>query len=213
MIYRISKELSFPDPILADEDGLLAFGGDLSTERLLLAYSLGIFPWYSEENPILWFSPHKRFVLFPGKLKITKSMQQVIRNSGYKITFNHAFAEVIKACAESLRKGQPGTWITDEMQEAYILLHKKGFAHSVEVWLKGELVGGLYGVETGNVFSGESMFSRKNNASKLALVWLCQHTPYSLIDCQVYSEHLEKMGAEIISREEYLAILNERIKE
>ena len=208
MIFRLNDDdIEFPPTELAEDDGLLAVGGDLSPQRLLNAYSLGIFPWYSEETPILWYSPHERFVLFPHKLKISKSMRQLLKSGKFRITEDQAFPEVIKACAEVERKDQPGTWILDEMQEAYIKLHQLGYAHSIEVWYEGRLVGGLYGVKCGNVFCGESMFSKMSNASKTALVWLCQNKGYNLIDCQVHTEHLESMGAEFISREEYMEIL------
>ncbi|WP_207421673.1 leucyl/phenylalanyl-tRNA--protein transferase [Desertivirga brevis] len=208
MIFRLNDDdIQFPPAELAEEDGLLAVGGDLSEERLLKAYQLGIFPWYSEETPILWYSPHERFVLFPDKVKISKSMKQVLRSEKFRITENKAFPLVIKACAEAEREGQDGTWILDEMQEAYIKLHRAGFAHSIEVWHNEELVGGLYGVKVGDVFCGESMFSRMSNASKSALIWMCQHKAYRLIDCQVHTEHLESMGAEFISRDEYMEVL------
>jgi leucyl/phenylalanyl-tRNA--protein transferase len=207
MIFRLDKRIIFPDPSLAEEDGLLAVGGDLSTSRLLLAYHNGIFPWYNDDTSILWYSPHERFVLFPNELKISISMRQVLRSGRFKVTFDQSFAEVIDACSSVGRKGQDGTWITDDMKNAYIRLHKEGHAHSVEIWEDGELVGGLYGVQVGGVFCGESMFSKVSNASKVALISLCNSGNYKLIDCQVYTEHLESMGAKMISREEYLAIL------
>jgi leucyl/phenylalanyl-tRNA--protein transferase len=214
MIFRLDERILFPDPSLAEEDGLLAIGGDLSVERLLLAYQNGIFPWYSDDTPILWYSPHERFVLFPGELKISKSMKQVLRSARFSITYNRCFEEVIEACSIAKREGQDGTWITDEMKEAYINLHHEGYAHSVEVWENNVLAGGLYGVEVGNVFCGESMFSKLSNASKVALINLCQGGKYQLIDCQVHTEHLESMGARLISREEYMAILqNTKVKD
>lgn len=193
----------FPDTALADEDGLLAFGGDLSVERLITAYSKGIFPWYSDDTPILWYSPHERFVLFPEEIRLTKSMKQVMRSGKFEMRKNTAFEQVIKNCAETYREGQDGTWITNEMQDAYINLHKLGIAHSYETWYNNELVGGLYGVETGNIFCGESMFSHASNASKAALIWLAQNFNYQLIDCQVPTEHLESMGAKLIPRADY----------
>ncbi|WP_207536365.1 leucyl/phenylalanyl-tRNA--protein transferase [Desertivirga arenae] len=209
MIFRLNDDdIQFPPVELAEEDGLLAVGGDLTEERLLQAYHLGIFPWYSEETPILWYSPHERFVLFPDRVKVSKSMKQVLKSGKFTITEDRAFSKVIMACAEAEREGQDGTWILQEMQEAYNKLHKAGFAHSVEVWFNNELVGGLYGVRVGKVFCGESMFSRISNASKSALIWMCQHKGYQLIDCQVHTEHLESMGAEFISREQYMAFLN-----
>lgn len=208
MIFKLEKDiLLFPAPELADDDGLLAIGGDLSIERLKLAYSMGIFPWYSEETPILWYSPHRRFVLFPEKVKISKSMRKFLKADVYKVSENLAFEQVIKSCAAVERKDQDGTWIISEMQEAYIDLHERGIAHSVEVWRDSVLVGGLYGVKTGNIFCGESMFSMAVNSSKAALIWLCQNKNYSLIDCQFHTDHLESMGAQYISREEYMRIL------
>ena len=208
MIFRLTDELIFPNPALAEEDGLLAIEGDLSKERLLLAYQNGIFPWFSDDSPILWYSPHERFVLFPNQIKISKSMQQVLKSKKFKITFDTAFKEVIMACADAKREDQDGTWITSEMQEAYLNLHHDGIAHSIEVWENNELVGGLYGVAVGKVFCGESMFSKKANTSKCALIWLCQNGNFEIIDCQIHSEHLEKLGAEMMSREEFTTYLN-----
>lgn len=209
MIFKLEEDLLlFPSPELAEEDGLLAVGGDLSIRRLMLAYSHGIFPWYSEETPILWYSPHQRFVIFPEKVKISKSMRKVLISGQYRVTENQSFAEVIKSCAAIERKDQDGTWIISEMQEAYIGLHKQGFAHSIEIWDDNELVGGLYGVQTGNIFCGESMFSKAANASKVALIWLCQNKNYTLIDCQFHTEHLKSMGAEFISRDAYMNLLS-----
>lgn len=207
MIFRLDKRIVFPNPSLAEEDGLLAVGGDLSTERLLLAYRHGIFPWYNDDTPILWYSPHERFVLFPDELKISKSMRQVLRSGRFHVTYDQSFAEVIDACSTVSRKDQPGTWITADMKNAYIRLHKEGHAHSVEVWRDEELVGGLYGVQVGEVFCGESMFSKVSNASKVALISICNTGNYKLIDCQVYTEHLESMGARMTNRDEYLEIL------
>ncbi|MCD8740898.1 leucyl/phenylalanyl-tRNA--protein transferase [Mucilaginibacter roseus] len=209
MIFRLDERLLFPDPALAEEDGLLAIGGDLSPERLMLAYQSGIFPWYSDETPILWYSPHERFVLNPAKVIISKSMRQVMRSGRFRVTFNTAFADVIQACSLVPREGQDGTWITNDMMAAYIDLHRLGKAHSVEVWHDDVLVGGLYGVGVGKVFCGESMFSKVSNASKTALITLCQTGKYYLIDCQVYTEHLESMGAGMISSDEYMAILQQ----
>ena len=207
MIFRLDERLLFPNPTLAEDDGLLAVGGDLSTERLLLAYQNGIFPWYRDDEPILWFSPHERFVIYPGELVVSKSMRKVLNSGQFKITLNQCFADVIAACAKAPRPGQDGTWITADMQQAYISLNQKGYAHSVEVWQDDELVGGLYGVEVGKVFCGESMFSKVSNASKTALIYLCNSGRYNLIDCQVYTPHLESMGARMISREEYIKML------
>jgi len=209
MIFRLDERLIFPDPALAEDDGLLAVGGDLSAQRLLLAYENGIFPWYSEDDPILWYSPHERFVLHPERLKISKSMRQVLRSGKFNVTINTCFNEVIEACSAVERPGQDGTWINADMKAAYNRLHRLGRAHSVEVWKQGELAGGFYGVQVNSVFCGESMFSRVSNASKTALVWLCQSGLYKLIDCQVYTEHLASMGAAMISREEYMRSLTD----
>lgn len=209
-MYLLSKDLVFPPIHLADKNGLLAIGGDLSAERLLLAYKSGIFPWYNQGEPIIWHSPDPRMVLFPKKLKISKSMKQVIRKSQFRATFNQNFPEVIFNCKNSYREGQGGTWITDEMEQAYINLHQLGVAKSVEVWDGNELVGGLYGIDLGHVFCGESMFSKVSNASKFAFVYLVQKLEkehYKLIDCQVYNEHLASLGAEEISRETFLTYL------
>jgi len=209
MIFRLDERLLFPDPALAEPDGLLAVGGDLQTDRLLLAYQNGIFPWYSDDDPILWYSPHERFVLYPDELKVAKSMRQVLRSGKFRITNNQCFNEVIEACSAAERKGQDGTWITADMKAAYNQLHAEGHAHSVEVWEQDELVGGFYGVQVNSVFCGESMFSSVSNASKTALIWLCNSGVYKLIDCQVHTEHLESMGARMIGREEYMAMLGE----
>jgi leucyl/phenylalanyl-tRNA--protein transferase len=206
MIFRLDDRLLFPDPALAEPDGLLAIGGDLSTERLLLAYQNGIFPWYSDDTPILWYSPHERFVLFPGELKISKSMRRVLRLVEFSVTVNQCFEKVIEACSSVERPGQDGSWITGDMKSAYIQLNEKGHAHSVEVWRSGDLAGGLYGIKMGRVFCGESMFSLVGNASKIALFHLCE-SGYALIDCQVYTAHLASMGARMISREDYMSHL------
>jgi len=209
MIFRLDERLIFPNPELAEPDGLLAIDGDLSIGRLWLAYQNGIFPWYSDDSPILWYSPHERFVLFPNELKVSKSMSQVLRSGRFVITQNKCFANVIEACSQIERPGQDGTWITTEMKAAYVQLHQKGLAHSVEVWENDELVGGFYGVQVNNVFCGESMFSKVSNASKAALIWLCQSGVYKLIDCQVHTGHLESMGARMIPREEYMMLLGD----
>jgi leucyl/phenylalanyl-tRNA---protein transferase len=209
MVFQLhDTDLLFPDVSLAEPDGLLAIGGDLSTERLLLAYQSGIFPWYSDGEPISWYAPPERCVLFPSKVFISKSMQQVINRKTFTITSNTVFEDVIQHCANTNRKEQDGTWITNDMQNAYINLHKLGIAKSVEVWQNNELVGGLYGLEINNIFCGESMFSKVSNASKAALIWLCTKNNYALIDCQVRTEHLISMGAEMISRGKYIEILN-----
>jgi leucyl/phenylalanyl-tRNA--protein transferase len=207
MIFRLDERLLFPDPALAEDDGLLAVGGDLSTERLLLAYQSGIFPWYSDDSPILWYSPHERFVIFPDELRVSKSMRQVLRSGKFTVTMNTCFNEVIEACSTIERMDQDGTWITVDMKAAYNQLHAEGYAHSVEVWEQGNLVGGFYGVHINNVFCGESMFSCVSNASKTALIWLSTSGLYQLIDCQLHTGHLESMGARMISRKEYMALL------
>jgi leucyl/phenylalanyl-tRNA--protein transferase len=211
MIFRLDERLLFPGPELAEPDGLLAVGGDLSTERLLLAYQNGIFPWYGDDSPILWYSPHERFVLYPGELKISKSMKQILHSGKFLISVDKCFERVIASCSTAKRKEQNGTWITADMRAAYIELYKKGYAHSVEVWLQNELVGGLYGVEVGPVFCGESMFSKVSNASKAALIYLCHTGLYKLIDCQLHTPHLESMGARMISGEQYMEIIRNEL--
>jgi leucyl/phenylalanyl-tRNA--protein transferase len=202
----LDDDVSFPDPTLAEEDGLLAVGGDLSLERLLVAYSNGIFPWFSEGEPILWYSPHERCIIYPKQIKISKSMKKVLKEELFQVTIDQAFTEVIQNCAQTPRKGQDGTWITDDMQSAYINLHEKGFAHSIEVWQDNQLVGGLYGILVNKVFCGESMFSHVSNASKTALIYL-SNLNIELIDCQLPNDHLMSLGAEMIDRETYLEML------
>jgi leucyl/phenylalanyl-tRNA--protein transferase len=209
MVFRLPEgEIVFPNPELADPDGFLAVGGDLSIDRLLLAYQNGIFPWFSEDDPICWYSPHKRCVIFPNEIKISKSMKKVLSGNEFVITFDQAFEEVISNCAKVGRKDQPGTWITEEMQEAYIGLYLKGYASSVEVWKNNELVGGLYGVVMDNVFCGESMFSLVSNTSKVALITLCKSNRFTLIDCQLPNDHLLSMGAVMIERSAYVQYLH-----
>jgi len=208
-MHFLTDKIEFPPVTATNEYGMLAIGGDLSTERLLFAYKKGIFPWYSEGEPIVWYSPDKRMVLFPNDLKISKSMQQILKKEVFKVTFNQAFEEVIFNCKNIERKDEFGTWITNEMQEAYIKLHKLGIAKSVEVWRDNRLVGGLYGLEIDAIFCGESMFSKESNASKVAFVNLVNHAPkkYKLIDCQIYNEHLESLGAKEIDRANFLKYL------
>ena len=209
-IYRLPEELLFPPPAESEEDGLLAIGGDLSLPRLLLAYQQGIFPWYSEGTPILWWSPDPRLVLIPDNLNVSRSLEKEIRRERFTITIDQAFPEVIQGCAEAKRKGQRGTWIVEEMIDAYCDLHHAGFAHSVESWIDDHLVGGLYGISLGRVFFGESMFHRTQNASKVAfvhLVRLLQTWSFELIDCQVKTEHLTRFGAREIPRSEFLTLL------
>lgn len=213
MVFRLPEdEIVFPNPELADEDGLLAVGGDLSAERLMLAYRHGIFPWFSEDDPICWYSPHERCVIYPDRIKVSKSMKQTLKNGRFKITANKAFEKVIANCAKMPRKDQPGTWITKEMQEAYINLHQLGWAHSVEVWEESNLVGGLYGIAVGKVFCGESMFSLVSNASKTALIYLCKQTDFELIDCQLPNDHLLSLGAEMIDRKTYMIALEQGLR-
>lgn len=200
--------LAFPDSALADPDGLLAIGGDLSPERLQNAYASGIFPWFSEGDPILWFAPHERCVIFPDQVKLSKSMRKLLKSGMFKMTWDQAFEQVIRSCAhvDRSKQGQDGTWITDDMQQAYIELHNLGLAHSLEVWQGDTVVGGLYGVVTNNVFCGESMFSLVSNASKAALICLCQSGKFELIDCQLPNPHLMSLGATLIPRKDYLRI-------
>lgn len=209
-MFLLNHHLLFPDVEKADDDGLLAVGGDLSPERLLLAYKNGIFPWFNEDSMILWWSPDPRMVLFPNNIKISKSMAQIIKSNEFRITYNTQFEEVVNACSAIKRKGQKGTWITPEMKSAYLKLHQMGIAKSIEVWESDLLVGGLYGIDLGNVFCGESMFSKKSNASKFAFISLAkelQQKDYKLIDCQVYTAHLESLGAEEIPRKQFIEIL------
>lgn len=210
-LFALDKQLVFPPVHLAEPDGLLAVGGDLCTDRLLLAYRNGIFPWY-EGNHILWWCPDPRFVLFPKELKISKSMKGLLKKNAFEFTINKAFAEVINNCKTISRKEQNGTWITDEVKSAYTRMHQLGYAHSAEVWQNGEIAGGLYGIRIGKVFFGESMFSRASNASKYAFisfVRLLQSEGVQLIDCQVHTEHLESLGANMISRQRFISLLHE----
>jgi leucyl/phenylalanyl-tRNA--protein transferase len=202
----------FPDPALAlrEPDGLLAVGGSLSPRRLLRAYRQGIFPWYCLGQPILWWSPNPRTVLFPDKIRISRSLRKVLRKGDFRISMDEAFAEVVRRCGEP-RGRESGTWITPEVNQAYCRLHELGLAHSVESWRDSDLVGGLYGVALGQVFYGESMFSRVSNASKVALVGLARHLEhwrYRVIDCQMYTDHLASFGAEEISREQFMELLD-----
>jgi len=206
--------LEFPpvESALKEPDGLLAAGGDLSPETLIKAYQQGIFPWYSEGEPILWWSPDPRFVLFPDMLKVSRSLAKNVRNGGFTVSMDRAFDAVISSCAQQPRRDQPGTWLSAEMQAAYLQLHQRGYAHSVECWQDNQLVGGLYGVHMGSVFCGESMFSRRSNASKVALVHLCDflhRQGFKLIDSQVYTEHLQRLGAVMIPRSDYIKILRQ----
>jgi leucyl/phenylalanyl-tRNA--protein transferase len=209
-VFRLNARLAFPPPELADESGLLAVGGDLRPERLLLAYSLGIFPWYSDGLPILWYSPDPRLVLEGPALVVPRSLKKTLRRGQYRVTFDTAFDKVIRACADAPRPGQHGTWITEDMVRAYRRLHELGYAHSAEAWLDGELAGGLYGVSLGAGFFGESMFSRADDASKVAFVTLVEQLGrwgIDLIDCQVHTDHLARFGAVEWPRERFLARL------
>lgn len=209
-MYFLSKELYFPPSTQTSPEGILAIGGDLSPERLLLAYQNGIFPWFNEDEPILWWCPEERMVLFFEDLKISKSMRNIINQKKFNITFNTAFREVITNCKKAFRKGQEGTWITNEMVEAYCKLNNLGIAKSVEVWQDNELVGGLYGIDLGHIFCGESMFSSVSNASKVAFIYLAKQLEfagYRLLDCQVYNDHLASLGCVEIDREDFLTLI------
>ena len=213
---EISRQsLEFPDVDEADRSGLLAFGGDLSIDRLKLAYSKGIFPWYEEGMPILWWSPDPRMVLFPDKMIISHSLKQSIRKKQFTFTIDTSFERVIKNCAKTSRNGEKGTWITRDMKNAYIRLHEDGYAHSAEAWLDGELVGGLYGVALGKAFFGESMFHHVTNASKVALYHLVEKLNiwgFQIIDAQVYTNHLESLGGEMIPRRQYIQVLEKALQ-
>jgi leucyl/phenylalanyl-tRNA---protein transferase len=208
-IFALNKDITFPPVNLADRSGILAVGGDLSSGRLIEAYRHGIFPWYSDGDPIIWWSPDPRFVLFPEELYVSKTMRQVFRRNIFRITCDADFAAVIQGCRDP-RKKEQGTWITDEMMEAYQRLHKEGIAHSVEAWQDGKLAGGLYGISLGRCFFGESMFARASNASKAAFITLVrrlQELGYVIIDCQVHTAHLESLGARYVPRDKYIEII------
>ncbi len=213
-VFTLSKRISFPPPHLAIREGLLAVGGDLSVERLLTAYRCGIFPWYSEGEPILWWSPDPRLVLYPDELRISRSLRKIIKRTLFHITFDQAFDRVIRACAQAKRSYGDGTWITAEMMDAYCELHRQGYAHSVEAWQDGKLVGGLYGIAMGKAFFGESMFSRVSNASKVAFVAFVENLKrlnFKLIDCQVRTDHLMRFGAREVPRKFFLEQLEKAI--
>ncbi|OKY75343.1 MAG: leucyl/phenylalanyl-tRNA--protein transferase [Desulfobulbaceae bacterium DB1] len=214
MIFGLTDDLIFPPPYLAREDGLLAIGGDLSVERLLLAYSQGIFPWYGEEDPILWWAPDPRLILEPGSFHLSRRLARVIRQGIFSVSFDAAFEQVIDACSSPRPGKEQGTWLVPEMKEAYVLLHEKGYAHSVECWRDKELVGGLYGVSLGRIFFGESMFSRESNSSKVALAYLVkllQGWQFDLIDCQMKTGHLISLGAREITGHEFYARLQQHV--
>ncbi|NRR90006.1 leucyl/phenylalanyl-tRNA--protein transferase [Winogradskyella undariae] len=207
-MHFLTHKIEFPDVSEASEDGLLAVGGDLTSERLIHAYSNGIFPWYQDEEPILWWSPDPRFVLLPKDLKISKSMKQILKKETFKVTENKAFREVLENCAATKRVGQDGTWITEDMIKAYVKLHQLGYAKSVEVWQDDVLVGGLYGIAINDkVFCGESMFAKVSNASKVGFITFIKNTNYKLIDCQIYTNHLESLGAKDMPRAQFMEYL------
>ena len=214
-IFRLSRQPVFPDPELAEPDGLLAVGGDLSVERLLAAYAAGVFPWYSERLPVLWWSPDPRLVLFPEELHVSRSLRRTLRSGRFQVRADTAFERVIRRCAGQARPGQDGTWITPEMIEAYLRLHRRGFAHSFEAWEGDALAGGLYGVSLGAAFFGESMFADRSDASKAALVrsveWLATRQ-VQLVDCQVKTAHLQRFGAREITRREFLDRLRQALR-
>ena len=206
-VFLLSDTIEFPPPHLASEDGLLAVGGDLSQKRLLLAYRMGIFPWFSDNEPILWWSPDPRLVLYPGEIRISKTLKKIIKKERFKVTLDLAFNDVINQCAQVRLQNNQGTWIIKDIIKAYCKLHESGFAHSVEVWYQSELAGGLYGVSLGRCFFGESMFTRISNASNIALVKLVgylEKLSFDLIDCQVTTEHLIRFGAREIPRTLFL---------
>jgi len=211
-MFRLNpNEISFPDPRLHHpSEGLMAIGGDLSPERLIFAYQIGLFPWFNEDEPILWWCPDPRFVLFPKELKVSKSMRKILRDRKFTFTENQCFHEVIENCRHIQRPDQEGTWISEEMVSAYEKLHQQGFAKSIEVWEAGKLVGGLYGIDLGHVFCGESMFSKVSNASKAGFIDFVQKNSnqYQVIDCQVYTSHLESLGGRMIPKSEFLKFLN-----
>lgn len=209
-MYFLTPEFYFPPASETSSEGIIAVGGDLSPERLLLAYQSGIFPWYNHDEPKLWWCPEERMVLFFENLRITKSMRNVLNRNEFQVTFNTAFKDVISNCQQSPRKNQDGTWISDEIIEAYCKLHELGHAKSVEVWQNNELVGGLYGIDLGDVFCGESMFSKVPNASKVSFIHLAKQLEmanYKILDCQVYNDHLESLGCIEIDRDDFLMIL------
>ncbi|KXH83410.1 leucyl/phenylalanyl-tRNA--protein transferase [Chryseobacterium kwangjuense] len=212
MVRLDENEISFPDPELYDgHDGLIAFGGDLSVERIWFAYQLGIFPWFNPGEEILWWSPDPRFVLFPEELKVSKSMRKILNKGIFTFSENKSFREVILNCQQTSRKGQTGTWLSGELMESFIRLHEYGLAKSIEVWQNGELVGGFYGLMIGNVFCGESMFAKVSNASKAGFIHFVETNSetLNLIDCQSHTEHLESLGAKMIPKKEFLKILHQ----
>lgn len=215
-VYKLPEDPIFPHPSEAEEDGLLAIGGDLSLQRLVNAYANGIFPWFSSENPILWWSPDPRLVLFPEKLKVSKSLKRILKTEKFEVRFDTNFKAVIEHCSKIKRNHEDGTWINKEMVEAYTQLHEKGAAHSVETYFEGELVGGLYGVSLGKSFFGESMFHLMSDASKVAFYYLVEKIKYwnfDIIDAQIHTDHLVSLGAEEIPREQFLEIIKESVQQ
>ena len=211
MILLDSNEISFPDPnLLESESGIMAIGGDLSPERLYFAYQLGLFPWYNPGEEILWWCPDPRFVLFPKDLKISKSMRKIMRDEVFTFTENTCFREVIEECKDTFRKDQDGTWLSEELVNSIVKLNEAGIAKSIEVWQNNKLVGGFYGIQIGKIFCGESMFAKVSNASKAGFIYFIQSQKdnLELIDCQIHSEHLENLGATMISKKDYLKRLN-----
>ena len=214
-VFLLTDKIAFPPPHLASSEGLLAVGGDLSRERLLLAYRMGIFPWFSDDEPILWWSPDPRLVLYPNEIKISKTLKKIMKKGLFKVTMDSAFVQVINQCAQIRIQNNQGTWILEDMIDAYCKLHESGFAHSVETWYQGELVGGLYGVSLGKCFFGESMFTRISNASNVALVTLVEYLntlSFDMIDCQLTTEHLLRFGAREIPRAAFLNQLEVSLK-
>ena len=214
-VFLLTDKFVFPPPHLATKEGLLAVGGDLDPARLLAAYKKGIFPWYSNGEPILWWSPDPRLVLYPEELKISHSLAKILRKNLFQVSMDRGFRQVIGRCASIRSETRQGTWISGEMIEAYCRLHQLGYAHSVEIWHKGDLVGGLYGLCIGRCYFGESMFSTMSNTSKVALVFLCRYLrehQIDLIDCQVHTDHLVRMGARNIARKDFIKQLNRALK-
>ena len=208
----LSSAIEFPPLNQANADGLLALGGDLSPERVFYAYQNGIFPWYESDQPLLWWAPDPRFVLYPDRLRISKSTKQLLKSHQFEITVNRDFKAVIEACANVKRNAQSGTWITNDMIETYCELHQRGIAKSVEVWQNKSLVGGLYGIELGDtIFCGESMFSHVSNASKIGFITFIRNSNYTLIDCQLHTDYLESLGAEHISRSQFMQYIKREI--
>ena len=210
-IFELVKDNVFPDPELAENNGIIAIGGDLKPGRLLQAYRMGIFPWFNENDPIVWWSPDPRMVLHPSELRVSHSLRKILKERLFEVTYDNDFEAVIENCKAQKRPGQKGTWITKEIKEAYIRLHRLGYAHSVEVYKDGIIVGGLYGLSLGSMFSGESMFSKVSNASKTGFIILVKKLHsigFTMIDCQIYTRHLASLGAKEISRKKYLRELD-----